>query len=101
MDKQVNAAQIFDRYKTASAPELDAQELAAVQKHLAETCMEAIFGALPLQESARFTDNGFVNKEIEHAQERMPYAVPGPYIIGDQYEPSGRMLYIQQTDSTN
>lgn len=99
MNEQINPEQILDRYQDTTPPELSAQELAAVQKHLADTCLEAIFGALPLQNNTRFTDNGFVNKETQHAKERMPYAIPGPYIIGGQYEPAGRMLYVKRPNS--
>lgn len=94
MNESVLPEQILDRYHETHVPALNEQELAAVRKHLAELCMEAIFGALPLQ-----ANTGFVSKEIRIAQERIAGTTPGPYIIGEQYEPSGRMLYIRRTSS--
>jgi hypothetical protein len=91
MNEQALPEQILDRYRGATLSELNEQELATVQKHLAEVGMEAIFGALPLQ-----SNTGFVSKEVRTAQERISGTVPGPYIIGEQYEPTGLMLYIKR-----
>lgn len=92
MNEPVPPKHLLDRYHEASPPALNEQELAAVRKHLAESCLEAVFGALPFQ-----ANTGLVSKEIRSAQERIAGTTPGPYIIGDQYEPDGRMLYMRQT----
>ena len=98
MENDPQPNEILSRYDTLPAPQLNEEELTIVRQHLAETCLTAVFGVLPLQAAnSRFSDTGFVAQELAHARARIETdgqrLIRGPYVAGDIYYPAGVMLY--------
>jgi hypothetical protein len=97
MNERPSPYVILDRYNTATLPKLSEEELTIVQQHLASSGMKAIFGVLPLQANAPFTDAGFVTRELSGARDRLQTSeqqlIAGPYVADGQYYPAGVILY--------
>jgi hypothetical protein len=97
MNEHLTPNQILIRYSDVLPPKLTEQELAIVQQHLATHSMKSVFGVLPLQTSPRFTDTGFMTREIRNARVRIETDIDqltaGPYMADGQYYPAGVMLY--------